>query len=418
MSLFRNKQVLSWAIYDWANSAFVTTVMAGFFPIFFKSYSNEGISSEISTMRLGIANTAASLAIAVLAPFLGALADAMSGKKRFLAAFTILGVIACAMLSIVPRGAWFEAACLYGLGVAGFSGAIIFYDSLLPEVSKGFSIDMVSSLGFSLGYLGGGVLFSLNVLMYRNPALFGLDDATSAVKASFLLVAAWWFLFSLPLLKYVHENRNETQRAASAVKEACGRLRETLRKLVTMRQVLLFLCGYWLYMDGVNTVAKMAVDYGVTIGFEPAHLITALLLTQFIGFPSALAFGTIGEKVGARPAVIVGLVMYVGVTLWASQMTNVAEFYALAAALGLVQGGIQALSRSMYARLIPPEESGEFFGFFNLVGKFATIVGPLLVGGVTYLSSSHRIGISSVALLFFIGGIFLHLSRADQRSRV
>ena len=399
------RQKWGWAMYDWANSAFATTVMAGFFPVFFKDYWNTGIDPTTSTFRLGVANSLASLLIVILAPVLGAIADCMSRRKALLFSFAFLGVLMTGGLYLVGQGDWFLAAFLYVLALIGFSGSNVFYDSLLPFVSGKDELDQTSALGFSLGYLGGGLLLLLNVMMALHPESFGLTDGTTAVRISFLMVAVWWLVFSLPLMLLVDEPEGEKSGlSVKVLQQGFTRIWETLHEVRQLRNVWLFLVAYWLYIDGVDTIVRMAVDYGLSIGFDRNSLIVALLITQFTGFPSALAFGWFGGRYGPRAGIYIGLLVYIFVTFWASVMDSATEFYYLAFCIGLAQGGIQALSRSMYARMIPVGRSAEFFGFYNMLGKFAAIIGPVMIGWVGVISGNPRIGILSLLILFIAGG--------------
>ena len=402
------RQKWGWAMYDWANSAFATTVMAGFFPVFFKEYWNSGVDAATSTFRLGVANSLASLLIVILAPLLGAIADCMSRRKALLFSFAFLGVLMTAGLYLVSQGDWFLAAFLYVLALIGFSGSNIFYDSLLPFVSGKNKLDHTSALGFSLGYLGGGLLLALNVLMALHPEKFGLADGAAAIRISFLMVAVWWLVFSLPLMLLVEEPEGNTSGWSIKVLQA-GFLRvwKTLHEVRKLRNVWLFLVAYWLYIDGVDTIIRMAVDYGLSLGFDQNSLITALLITQFTGFPAALVFGWLGGRHGPKAGIFVGLAIYIVVTVWASVMNSVTEFYYLAFLIGLGQGGIQALSRSLYARMIPDGRSAEFFGFYNMLGKFAAILGPVMIGWVGVVTGNPRAGILSLLVLFVVGGFFL-----------
>ena len=403
--LTTTRQKWGWAMYDWANSAFATTVMAGFFPVFFKDYWNVGVDPATSTFRLGMANSLASLLIVILAPVLGAIADCMSRRKALLFAFAFLGVLMTGGLYLVDQGDWFLAAFLYVLALIGFSGSNIFYDSLLPFVSGKDELDQTSALGFSLGYLGGGLLLLLNVMMALYPENFGLTDGTTAVRISFLMVAVWWLVFSLPLMLLVDEPEGEKSAlSVKVLQQGFTRIRETLHEVRQLRNVWLFLVAYWLYIDGVDTIVRMAVDYGLSIGFDRNSLIVALLITQFTGFPSALAFGWFGGRYGPKAGIYTGLLVYIIVTFWASVMDSATEFYYLAFCIGLAQGGIQALSRSMYARMIPVGRSAEFFGFYNMLGKFAAIIGPVMIGWVGVLSGNPRTGILSLLILFIAGG--------------
>ena len=403
------KQIWSWALYDWANSTFATTVIAGFFPLFFKQYWSAGADAVQSTFKLGMANSVASIVVAVSAPLLGALADRTRNKKRFLAGFAALGILMTAALYAVAKGDYLSAAALYVLATVGFSGSVLFYDSLLVSVAKPEESDRVSALGYALGYLGGGLLFTINVLMTLHPEWFGLADAAMGVRLSFLLVAVWWAVFSLPLLRNVHEPpaAKAVDGESGAWLSALHELRHTLSKLQNERNIWMFLIGYWLYIDGVDTIVRMAVDYGLSLGFPSSALITALLITQFVGFPAAIAYGRLGEKLGTKRGILLGLVIYVGVTIYGYFMDSPTEFYVLAMVIGLVQGGVQALSRSFYSRLIPKENAAEFFGFYNMLGKFAAVIGPTLMGAVAVLTGSSRTAILSIAILLIAGGALL-----------
>jgi UMF1 family MFS transporter len=413
------RQKWGWAMYDWANSAFATTVMAGFFPVFFKEYWNSGVDAATSTFRLGVANSLASLLIVLLAPLLGAVADCMSRRKALLFSFAFLGVLMTAGLYLIGEGDWFLAAFLYVLALIGFSGSNIFYDSLLPFVSREDKIDQTSALGFSLGYLGGGILLSLNVLMALHPEKFGLADGAAAIRISFLMVAVWWLVFSLPLMLLVEEpDGSESGWSANVVQAGFKRVWTTLQEVRQLRNVWLFLVAYWLYIDGVDTIVRMAVDYGLSLGFDQNSLITALLITQFTGFPAALAFGWFGGRYGPKTGIFIGLAVYIIVTVWASVMDSVTEFYYLAFLIGLAQGGIQALSRSLYARMIPAGRSAEFFGFYNMLGKFAAILGPVMIGWVGVITGNPRTGILSLLVLFLVGGLVLVKVKVQEPNRI
>ena len=410
---YDRKQVLSWAMYDWANSAFATTVMAGFFPIFFKQYWSSGVDPHVSTFYLGAANSAAGIAVALLAPLFGSIADCGRNRKVFLCCFAALGVTMTGSLCMVPEGGWAAAAAVYTLAVLGFSGGNVFYDSFLVSVAPREHTDTVSALGYGLGYLGGGLLFALNVAMVLKPELFGFASSAGAVKTSFLTVAVWWAFFALPLVFFVREDRSDAYGGWRAVRQGLRQLVVTLNKIRSLRNPLLFLIGYWLYIDGVDTIILMAVDYGLSIGLDSQGLIIALLITQFVGFPAAIAFGRLGEKLGTKRSIFVGLAVYVAVTVWAYFMRDQREFYALAIAIGLVQGGVQALSRSLYSRLIPAESAAEFFGFYNMIGKFAAVIGPVLMGLVSSVTGNPRLAIFSVLALFVSGGLVLYAVREN-----
>jgi MFS transporter, UMF1 family len=404
-SVIFRRPVLAWALYDWANSAFTTTVMAGFFPVFFKQYWSAGTEPTVSTFRLGMGNGIASLAIALLAPLLGAAADRGGARVKTLGLFTVLGVVMTAALYWVQKGDWPVAVLVYALASMGYAGGATFVDSLMLDVAEPREFDVVSAYGYALGYLGGGLLFAVNVWMTLQPQVFGLADAASAVRVSFLSVAVWWAIFTIPLLLWVRERKTgPALPLGKAFRSGWAELAATLRHLRSYRALTLFLAAYWLYIDGVNTIIKMAVDYGLALGFESKSLITALVLTQFVGFPAALAFGWIGKRFGTRQGILLAIAIYLLITIWAYWLDNVSEFYAMAVVIGLVQGGVQSLSRSFYGRLVPPEKAGEFFGFFNMMGKFAAVVGPVLTGAVALATGSSRVAILSLVLLFALGG--------------
>ncbi|MBC8414092.1 MAG: MFS transporter [Nitrospira sp.] len=409
--------VLSWALYDWANSAFATTVMAGFFPIFFKQFWSAGTDAAVSTARLGMANSISGILVALVAPLLGAIADRGSARKKFLFLFAYLGIVMTLGLYMVSRGQWAMAVILYVLANTGFAGANIFYDSLLVSVAETKKLDAVSALGFSLGYLGGGVLFALNVWMTLSPEMFGFADAAEAVRFSFLTVGIWWAVFSLPVFFFVKEPQSPSSVSGiEAVTQGIAQLRQTFKEIRSLKNIFLFLAAYWLYIDGVDTVIRMAVDYGISIGLASKDLIRALLITQFVGFPSALAFGYMGARIGPKKAILGGIAVYLFISIWGAFMSSAREFYILAVMVGLVQGGIQALSRSFYARLIPPDKTAEYFGFYNMLGKFAAVLGPALISLVVLLvrqlgyssEIASRVSISSISIFFITGGILLY----------
>jgi MFS transporter, UMF1 family len=429
------KAVWGWAMYDWANSAFATTVMAGFFPIFFKKYWSYGADVNMSTAQLGFGNAAAGLLVAFMAPILGAIADRAGARKKFLIFFAYLGVLMTAALFVVQKGQWVLAMLIYGFGIIGFSGANIFYDALLPHVSSEDTVDYVSGLGYAMGYLGGGLLFLINVMMTLMPEKFGLADAGQAVRYAFISVAIWWGGFTVFTIVWVSEKSGPgiQNGFGSAVRGGFQRLLGTFRQIRQLKTLFLFLAAYWCYIDGVDTVIRMAVDYGMSLGFDSNDLILALLMVQFIGFPAALGFGKLGQRWDVRKAIFIAIGVYVLITVWAIMMTEKHEFFVLAGMIGLVQGGIQALSRSYYSRLIPIDRTAEYFGFYNMLGRFAAIIGPALMGGVGLLVRrilmppdptaaqilsigrlASRWGIASILVLFILGGTLLYFVDEKQ----
>jgi len=397
------KSRFSWMLYDWANSAFAVTVISGFFPLFFKQYWSAGTEVTTSTFYLGLGNSLASLVIVLAAPVLGALADHGGRRKRMLASLASIGVLATSGLFFVQQGSWALAIGLFFFGIIGFSGANIFYDSLLLSVAGKSDRHRVSAAGFALGYLGGGLLFLLNVAMTLKPQIFGLANTAEAVRWSFISVAIWWTVFSIPLLLWVKDPPAQREHSPTLIRDSFSSVWATLNSIRNNRNAWMFLLAYWLYIDGVATIIRMAVDYGLSIGLPSNSLITALLLVQFIGFPATLLFGRLGERIGAKRGLWIGLWVYVAATTYAVFMDSSFEFYVLAIALGLVQGGVQSLSRSLFSHLIPPDKGGEYFGFLNMMGKAAAVVGPVLVGFVAYLTKDPRLGIWSILILFFAG---------------
>ena len=409
------RPVLGWALYDWANSAFALSVITAFVPVMLAEYWNDGAESTVTTFRLGLANSIASLVVAALSPVLGAIADRAGRRKGFLIVFASLGMVMTGSLSLVAQGQWLLAVICYVVASIGFAGSNTFYDSLLVEVTEPEHYDEISAYGFALGYFGGALLFTFNLFLVARPDTFGLASSSDAVRLAFLLVAVWWAVFSLPLLWWVREPPEPRVPGTGAIRAGLRQLGQTVREVRARPNLLIFLVAYWLYIDGVDTIIRMAGDYGLAIGLTRESVITALLLANYVGFPAALAFGWFGRKYGAKRGIYVALTVYIAVTLAAVFISTGAEFYGLAVVIGLVQGGVQSLSRSFYARLIPAGQNAEFFGFYNMLGKFAAIIGPALTGTVALASGSQRVGILSVVILFVLG--LLLLSRVQEPDR-
>lgn len=409
-----NRRVWAWAFYDWANSAYATVVMAGFFPVFFKRYWAADLAATDSTFWLGFANSLASVLLILVAPVIGAIADCAGARKRLLAFFALLGVAMTAALYLVAQGDWVAAMVLYMLATFGFMGGNLFYDALIVEVAPESRFDRVSAWGYALGYLGGGLVLALLVIMTLLPHRFGFADSTDVVRMSFLVVAVWWMVFAVPVFVFVPEAAGRGMSWRAAVRGGLRQLRGTFREVRRLRVVGLFLIAYWLYIDAVDTIVRMAMDYGLSLGFDWQVLIKALLITQFVGFPAAVAFGRMGERYGTKAGLYVAIGVYMGITVWGALIETAAEFYILATLVGLVQGGIQSLSRAFYARLIPPGKAAEFFGFYNMLGKFAAVIGPLMMGWVAVWSGSHRVSLLALLVLFALGGVVLRFVDAEQ----
>ena len=416
-SPFFEKKVFSWALYDWANSAFATTVMVAFFPVFFKQTLAAGVAPIESTTWLANANGISSLILALTAPWLGALADKGSAHIRMLAIFTAIGVVPTGLLAFVNTSDIGTGLTLFVIASIGFWGGLIFYDSMLVRVAPPGRVDSVSGFGYSLGYLGGGLLLVVNVMMYQKPEWFGLAGAEQAIRASFVTVAVWWFVFAIPLLRQRRAlATGPSIGLARAAREGFAELLRTFREVRKFRPVILFLLAYWMYIDGVNTIMKMAVDYGLALGFPASSLITAILMIQFIGFPMTLLFGWLGDRISPMVGIFVAIAVYSAVTFYAVLMTTVTEFYVMSAAIGCVQGAIQAMSRSYYSRLIPADRASEFFGFYNMMGKFASVLGPFLMAATAAITGNNRSAILSVAILFVGGAIMLVVQGRSTRT--
>jgi UMF1 family MFS transporter len=402
------RSIYAWAFYDWANSAFAVIVIAGFFPVFFKQYWSGGVEDNVSTLRLGMANSLSSAVVVLLAPLMGAIADQSGTRQRFLLLFAVLGAATTAGLYWVEQGAWELAVLVYAAAAVSFSMSNTFYDSLLSDVAPPERTDAVSGLGYGLGYLGGGLIFSLHLYAVIHPDFFGFESAGAAVRFSFISVAVWWITFSIPVLLFVKENKpTNAPGGLAAIASGYKQLKETVSHIRQLPQTVYFLVAYWLYIDGLDTIVRMAVDYGMSLGFGHESLLTALLITQFVGFPFAIVFSRMSVHLGTRNSLFVGLAVYSAATIWGYFISEVWEFYGLAVLVGFVQGGVQALSRSMYTRLIPHNKRAEFFGFYNMLGKFATLFGPILMGWTSILFESTRMSILSILLLFIGGAFFL-----------
>ncbi len=403
-------QAWRWALYDWANSAFALIVMTSFVPLLLREHWTGGEASTEITFLWGAANSVAALLLAVAAPILGALADHGGDRRRFLAICIASGAICTLLLALPGSGGWLWGLALFVMAWLGYSAANVFYDALLVEVTEPKQYDLVSSLGFSLGYIGSALLFTLCALVAVDPQRFGLASGIQAMQISMLLVGVWWILFSIPLLRGGARAPQPARRTGLGA--VWRRLGNTLREARRHRQLWLFLLAYFLYIDGVHTIIKMAVDFGAAINLPPSHLVLAILVTNYLGFPATLAFGFAGRRFGPRRCIYVALAIYCVVTFLASMASQTWHFYLLAAMIGLAQGGVQSLSRSLFARLAPPEKTAEMFGFYNMFGRFAAILGPILVGYTSLVLDSQRLGVLAILVLLIAG--FALLTRIEQ----
>ena len=402
-------------MYDWAKSSFETTVGVAVLPVYWSSVAAVTLAGPVASAYWGYTNSIALILVAIMSPVLGAMADFMGAKKKFLAGFMLLGVVSTAGLFFVGEGEWKLAAVLFIIGSIGVTASTVFNDSLLPNIAKDEELDRVSTAGYALGYFGGGVLLALNVVMLTNPSMFGIDSVGAATRIVFLTVAVWWLLFSIPVLRRVPEPPRRLGESESEgqnpVSVGFRRLRVTFGEIRQHRDLFKFLLAYWLYIDGVHTIQKMAVVYGDELNLPRSTLIGAILLVQFVGIPATFAFGAAAARIGARKGLYIALTVYTGISIFGYFVTEAWQFWALAIVVGLVQGGAQALSRSIYATMVPRAKSSEFFSFFSIFEKFGGVVGPTLFGVVATVAGSSRYGIVAL-VFFFIGGILL-LTRVD-----
>lgn len=414
-------ELRAWALYDWANSAMVTTILTAVFPIFYAKVACSDFSETVANRYYATATTIGMIFIAVISPLLGAIADYSARKKQMLGAFLALGLVSVALMFFISRGQWIFASILFILANVGANGSFVFYDALLPHIASDDEVDRVSTAGYALGYLGGGILLAINLAWISKPEWFGLpsgDNLTPAqetlpARLSFLSVAIWWFVFSIPLFRRVPEPRPD--RSPSEYKEgfvgtirvAAGRLKETAHELGRYRQAVLMLVAFLIYNDGIGTIMRMAAIYATELKISSGTIIQSILLVQFVGIPCSFAFGGLAGKIGAKMAIFLGLLVYVGICIVGYFMETDWHFLVLAVLVGLVQGGTQALSRSLFASMIPRDKSGEFFGFFAVVEKFAGIIGPAMFAVINLVTGSSRGAILAVISFFVVGGALL-----------
>jgi UMF1 family MFS transporter len=409
-----NRKVLAWAFYDWANSAFALSVLAALFPLFLGSYWSAGDPGASVTARLAWISAAAGAVVCIISPVFGTIADSGGYRKRFLLLLALLGALGTSSLAVVGEGNWQLALAIYMTASVGFYSSIIFYDSLLMDVTEPRYYGYVSSLGFSLGYLGGAVLLGLHVWMLLSPGTFGLSGSTEVIRYAFVSVGAWWALFMAPLFLFVPERRSALATSSHVVRAAYRELKATILKIGAYRNVVIFLIAYWFYIAGVFTMIVMAANYGQRLGFSDQDLVTALLITNFAGFPATLLYGFFSHRYGPKRGIYFALCVYVSVSIWAIYMVEVRQFYVMAIVVGCVQGGVQGLSLSLYASIIPPDQPGEFFGFYNMVTNLARVLGPLLVGIAATVSDDPKWVLLALLPLFVGGGVLLSVVREKQ----
>ena len=415
------RELRAWAMYDWANSAFQTTIIAAVFPIYFHSVVAVGLGEKLSTSRFAWATTIAIVIVALVAPLLGAIADYAAVKKRMLAVFLLFGALSTIAMFWIRPGDWLFALTLFVIGNVGVAGSIVFYESLLPHLVSEQELDRVSSAGYAIGYLGGGVLLAVNLAMIQRPGLFGIPNADTAVRLSLASVGVWWLIFSIPLFRRVPEPARRIEQdetlGGSVLATGFKRLVETFGELRVYKQAFLLLLAFLIYNDGIQTIIRMATTFGTQIGIDQSAMITALLITQFIGIPFAFLFGMLAGRIGAKVAVFGGLGVYAFIVVLAYFMKSAAHFYALAIMVGMVQGGTQALSRSLFASMIPKHKSSEFFAFFGVFERYAGILGPLIFAVMVEATGESRNAILAVLGFFVVGGALLAFVDVDAGRR-
>ncbi|MFD1361365.1 MFS transporter [Lentibacillus salinarum] len=418
----KRKTAFSWMMYDFGNSAFATTIMAAVLPVFYYDVAAVGLDESLAESYWGYSQSIAVLIVAILAPILGAISDFSAAKKKFLRFFAYMGMIASILLAFVSEGDYLFASILLIVGNIGFSGANVFYDAFLPELAKDEDeMDRMSSSGFAFGYIGGGILLAINILMITQYNWFGIPDVTTASQLSFASVGLWWFIFSIPLFRNVQEEEKTVKtRKKSYAAIGFSRVIHTFKEIRQFKYLLIFLIAFWLYNDGISTIIRMATIYGRGIGIDSNSLIIALLITQFVGIPFTFFFGWLATRITAKRALYVTLYIYIGVVILGYFMASALHFYLLAICVGMVQGGAQSLSRSIYGRMVPAGKKAEFFGFYGISSKFAAVFGPFLFGLVGQLTGSSRLGIVSL-LVFFIAGIillrFVNIDKGIQQAK-
>lgn len=398
-----SKQQWQWIFYDWANSGYGILVVTAVLPVYFKAVANEnGIGAINSTAFWGYANSFGTLVVSLMAPLLGALADYPNTKRRWLNLFTWMGIIMTFVLAVIPVSQWRILLVTYILSLIGYSGGNLFYDSFLTDVADNKQMDAVSTTGYGMGYLGGVLAFVIFLTARLTGGFGGILSNYGTAKFSFILAAGWWVIFGWQLLRHGHQSHN-VRAVTDPVMDSLNRLGRTLSHIKQHRKIFWFLVAYFFYIDGVDTIFTMATAIGKDLGIETTMLMLVLLVVQLIAFPCSIIYGWLAQKTSSRLAILVGIIVYLFICLDALRLKSLADFWGLAVLVGTSQGGLQALSRSYFGQLIPKDSSSEFFGFYNILGKFSAILGPVIVGIVTQLTNKSTIGAASLGLLFLVG---------------
>ncbi len=406
-------ELRAWALYDWANSAFWTTVVVAVFPPFFGEYAAAGLPPLVATERFAWGTTIAVTVVALAGPVLGAIADRRALKKAMLGACVAIGVAATLLMATIERGQWAYALALFMIANVGVAGSLVFYDALLPHLAAPDEMDRASTAGFAIGFIGGGVLLLINLAWILNPLMFGLPDTIAAIKLSLASVGVWWLVFSIPIFRVVPEPPVGLQPLATAgaglLRQSLGQAWQTFLEIRRNRNAFLLLIAFLLYNDGIQTIIRMSSIYGAEIGIDRNAQIAAFVMVQFVGVPCSFLFGALARLIGAKRSILGALAVYTGISILGYYMTATWHFFVLAFLVGLVQGGSQALSRSLFARMIPKQKSAECFGFFAVSEKFAGIAGPAIFAASVTLFQSSRGAMLSVVLFFVLGALVLSL---------
>ena len=411
-----NKESKAWIAYDAGNSAFATTIVAAFFPIFYKEFWSAGVDNLVAASYYSWTLTISNLALLFSAPIIGSITDLSRTTKRLFASFTLISIVFVALLFILELGAWFQALIFFGIANYCFSAGNILYDKMLVQIAPQSQLTRISSLGFAYGYLGGGFLFLINAVMTLSPESFGLSDASEAIRWSFIMVSIWWSLFLIPLLLYFKDRGNALYQE-SLITESTVKVFTTLKNISKHKNAFLFLLAFFLYIDGVHTVMALASTFALNLGLESSAVIVGLILVQFVAFPATLVWSRIAASRGDRFVINICIFVYIAIVVYSTTLSSATEFYILAAGVGSVQGGIQACSRSLFGKLVPEDKSGEFFGFFNTFGKAGAFIGPALVAIFISVFESITIALTPILLLFVLGFfIMLKVKEPDETS--
>ena len=419
-------ELRAWAMYDWAVSSVQTTIMVAVFPVYFVNIAKSSLPESRATQAIATANTIVAIVLAVLSPILGAISDYSAAKKRMLGASMLVGAAAVAGMFFVQVGDYRLALVLFVISLIGATASTVFYESLLPHIAAEDEMDRVSSAGYAIGYIGGGVLLALNLAWILKPAWFGLPSGeglssaqrTLPTRLALLSVAVWWLVFSIPLFRRVPEPPRTREPdevvGGNVLVTPFVRVVETFRTLRGYKQAFLMLLAFMIYNDGIQTIQKMAATYGKELGIEDSILIASILIVQFVGVPFSFLFGAIASRIGAKATIFIGLLVYAGISVLGFYMRTAVHFMLLAGMVATVQGGTQALSRSLFASLIPTHKSGEFFGFYSVFEKFASIFGPLLFWITIATTGNSRNAILSVIFFFALGALILSRVRVQE----